>query len=337
MEENTEDEIKLLLDGVIPERNDEMRGYLNKYAPYFTRCDDRPGFVVEAGAYGILKFTQRTMHQMWILGFAANQALHSYSSIIVILRMNSGQLNTKELDEIPDQRIEEGKYKKLLESVYELARVNNLSEFSWPSTVPKPENKKPSDVEGAATFDLICMSGAYVFLHEMKHIAFSIDNNAPSNPHEEELECDLFAKNMMLGELELYSKHSGYDLGRLISKRAMSISLALFYMLVLTPSASWAGGKTHPSIKNRIESMVNELSVHDDDILWIYIASLLLSHLRYLNNETFFLEFKTLKSLTMTLMSRIENASNRVAGRLNPEAPPHPHGAGHRDYRAVTG
>jgi hypothetical protein len=57
----------------------------------------------------------------------------------------------------------------------------------------------------------------------VRHIAFSIDNNAPSNPHEEELECDLFARDMMLGELELYSKQSGYDLARLKSKRAISI------------------------------------------------------------------------------------------------------------------
>ncbi len=310
MEENTEEEIKLLLGGVIPERESEMKEYLEQYAPYFTRCDDRPGFTVEAGSFGILKFTQRTMHQMWILGFAANQALHSFSSLIAILRMYVGKLDTNGLDEIPDQSIEEDKYKNLINSVYDLANVNDTSEFIWPKDVPNPEHKRPIDVEGEATFDLICMSGAYVFLHEMKHIAFAQDNNAPSNLHEEELECDSFAKLMMLNNLDLYSKQSGYDLSRLYSKRSMSISLALFYMLVITPVESWAGTDSHPSIKDRIEALVTDLPIPSDDILWLYMSSLFLSHLRYLNKDPIVIEFNSIKELAMGLIAETENASN---------------------------
>lgn len=310
MEENSLDEIKLLLGGVIPERELEMKEYLDKYSPYFTRCDDRPGFTVEAGAFGILKFSQRTIHQMWILGFAANQALHSFSSLIAILRMYVGKLDTRELDEIQDQSIEEKKYKKLINSVYELAKINVTSEYIWPNDVPNPEHKKPKDVEGAATFDLICMSGAYVFLHEMKHIAFAQDNNTPSNPHEEELECDLFAKSMMLENLDLYSKQSGYDLSRLYSKRSMSITLALFYMLVITPVESWAGTDSHPSIKDRIEALVADLPIPCDDILWLYMSSLFLSHLRFLNQGPIVIKFNSLKELAMSLIMETEKASN---------------------------
>lgn len=312
MEENSEHEIKSLLDGVIPERQAEMSQYLDQYTPYFALCDDRPGFTLEAGAFGIVKFTQRTMHLMWILGFAANQALHSFSTFIAILRLDTGKLDTTELDEISDQSTEEAKYKELINSVYELARVINIEKFIWPKEVPKPGNQKPLDVEGAATFDLICMSGAYVFLHEMKHIAFYKDGNAPSNPHEEELECDQFARNMILDKLELYSEQSGYDLARLKSKRAMSISLALFYMFVITPLDSLSGTETHPSIKTRINSIVEGLSVSDDDILWLYMSSLFLSHLRFLNKEPLVIEFKVLKELAMSLISKIENPSNKV-------------------------
>lgn len=288
--ENSEHEIKLLLGGVIPEREGEMKEYLNKYTPYFTRCDDRPGFFVEGGAFGILRFTQRTMHLMWILGFAAKQALHSFSAIIVILRMNSGKLDTKEFIRVPDQPNRERKYQELIESVYKLAGVSNPESYLWQSEVPLPENGNPTDLEGAATFDLICMSGAYVFLHEMKHIAFVIENNAPDDRHREELECDLFAEEMMLGNLESYSRQSGYDLAGLKSKRAMSITLALFYMLVITPIDSWSGTETHPSIKTRISSMVDRLSIPDDDTLWLYMSSLFLSHLRYLRVEPLVIE-----------------------------------------------
>ncbi len=308
--ENAEDEIKLLLGGVIPEREDEMSEYLKQYAPHIARCDDRPGFTIEAGSFGILKFTQRTMHQMWILGFAANQALHSYSTMLAILRLHVGELDTNELDQIPDQSTEEEKYSKLINAVYDLGKVNDTSEFSWPNEVPKPEDRKPKDIEGAATFDLICMSGAYVFLHEMKHIAFSQDNNAPSNPHEEEFECDAYAKSMMLDKLETYSKDSGYDLSRLYTKRSMSIALALFYMLIITPIEAWGGTESHPSIKGRIESLVDGLPIPDDDILWLYMSSLFLSHLRLINKEHLKIKFSSLRMLTMRLVSEIEKASN---------------------------
>ncbi len=309
--EDSGHEIELLLGGVIPEREREMREYLGKYAPIFFRCDDRPGFFIEAGPYGILKFTQRTMHQMWILGFAANQALNSYSSALAILRLNSENLDTNTIAQIPGQEQEDNKYANIIDSVYKLAKVSRPSEFDWPSTVPIP-NKKPTDMVGAATFDLICMAGAYVILHEMKHIAFSIDGTAPANTHEEEHACDLFAKSMMLSEIEAYSRQSGYDLSRLKSKRAISISLALFFMLVITPQKSWAGTETHPSIKSRIESLVNDLSIHDDDILWVYMASLLLAHLQYMGDQHIVCNFVSLKDLTINLISRIEKASNKA-------------------------
>lgn len=310
MEENAEQEIKFLLGGVIPERDAEMKDYLDEYAPYFTRCDDRPGFVIEAGAFGIVKFTQRTMHLMWLLGFAANQALHAFSALVAILRMYGGRLDSDEFADIPDQAVHERKYRELIESVQELAEEPDAKEFTWPGAIACPDGGRPTDTEGSATFDLICMSGAYVFLHEMKHIAFASEDSAPNEPHEEELACDQFAEQMMLGELESYSRQSGYDLGRLKSKRAMSITLALFYMLVITPRNSWSGTETHPSIKKRIISMVERLSISDDDVLWLYMSSLFLSHLRYIGSERLVVEFNVLKELALGLVSKIESKSN---------------------------
>ncbi len=306
MEENVENEIKLLLGGVIPERSQEMTEYLDKYTPYFARCDDRDGFLTEAGAYGILKFTQRTMNIMWIIGFAANQALNSYSSILALLRLNGKAIDLKEIRNIPGQKAEIDKYKELIQSAYTLSKVEKVELFKWPKGVPFPEKGKPNDIEGATTFDLICMSGAYVFLHEMKHIAFYEDGNAPSEPHEEEIQCDLFAQSMMLDNLEKYAEQSGYELRRLVSKRAMAISLALFYMLVITPLESWAGFETHPSISTRIRTMINNLSINDDDIFWLYISPVFLAHLEFLGEEDVVIEFNNLKDLAMALVELIE-------------------------------
>jgi hypothetical protein len=45
VDENPEDEIKLLLGGVIPERESEMSEYLKQYAPCIARCDEQDPLV----------------------------------------------------------------------------------------------------------------------------------------------------------------------------------------------------------------------------------------------------------------------------------------------------
>lgn len=315
VEENVEKEIKLLFDGVIPERDSEIKEYINKYTPYFSLCDDRSGFTIEAGSFGILKFTNRTMHMMWILGFAANQAVKSHSSLIALLSISGSDLSTSWLNEIPDQKQEEKKYSDLINKVFELSESNNLDTYSWPSVVPKPWEGRPLDAEGAAAFDLICMSGAYVFLHEMKHIAFSEDSNVPDKPRDEELQCDLFAKDLMLSGLPEYSESSGYPLNLLTTKRAMAIVLAHFYMLVIAPIESWAGTNSHPSISERITAMVGDLELYDNDALWLYLASLFFSHYRHLELGEFKLSFSSYRQLSEVLIMKIEEASNKEIKR----------------------
>jgi hypothetical protein len=280
VEEDAKHEIKSLLGGAIPERKVEMEEYIDKYPCNFFRCDDRSRFVIEAGSFGILKFTQRTMHIMWLLGFA-------YKSL------------------------EENKYKELIEAVYELANMSDPTTFSWPNTVPNPKDRRPTDIEGGAVFDLICMAGAYVFLHEIRHIMFCEDKNAPDDPRKEELECDLFARSMMLDKLDIYSKQSGCDSTILKSKRAMGISLALFFMLVVTPPEYWSGTESHPSIAIRIESMIGDLQIPDNDIFWQYAVPLFLSHLKYLNKNTPRIELDSYnRESAMTLVKAIENVAN---------------------------
>lgn len=306
-ENAAENDIKLLLSGVIPEREAEMKEYLEKYSPHFSRCDDRSGFIIEAGGFGILKFTQRTMHQMWLLGFAAQQSLNSYSTTLIC---SSGKLDINQLNKIPDQLEEENKYKRLINAIYELAEVSDPTTFLWLDTVPNPTKGKPTDIEEGVTFDLICMATAYVFLHEIKHIIFRSDNNAPISPNEEELKCDLFARSMMFDRLDNYSKQSGYDLTKLKSKRAMGISLALFFILVITPLKCWSGTRSHPSIATRIESMLCDLQIADNDNFWLYVASLFLSHLKYLNNCPSTIKFNSFRELAMILVKKIENVAN---------------------------
>jgi hypothetical protein len=64
---------------------------------------------------------------------------------------------------------------------------------------------------------------------------------------------------MFFDNLDKYSKESGYPLEKLRTKRAMSIGLASFFLLVITPKQNWEGTRSHPSIKHRIEKFARSL------------------------------------------------------------------------------
>lgn len=315
MEEDPSSELKILLRGVIPERKDEMEEYFAKYSSTISRCQDKDGFVIEAGPFGILKFTQRSIHQMWLLGFAAIESIYLYAGIIKVLQTVNQPLSVNTLNNFIELNESKKIYENIINFTLKLKREENPSHLNWPENIPAPWNGKPKDTKGAAAFDLICMSGAYIFLHEIRHIQFCLENNPPSDKHKEELQCDSFAKEMMLSKISSYTEKSRENIHLVRSKRAIGICFALFYMLVLTPRESWSGSASHPSIKKRIEVLANQLELSDEDNLWMFMAVLLCSHLLFIEENSFAIKFTTTKELAISLVKEIEDASNKAFHR----------------------
>jgi hypothetical protein len=70
----------------------------------------------------------------------------------------------------------------------ELTKVKDLADFDWPPDVPFPqEGPRFTNVIEKATYDLVCMAGSYIFLHEIRHAQLW---GASEEIQDEELECD---------------------------------------------------------------------------------------------------------------------------------------------------
>ena len=71
--------------------------------------------------------------------------------------------------------------------------------FDYPVTLT------PEDGNGLVAFDLVCRSVAFAFRHEFRHVMYCADNSAPSTLPEEEIVCDVWARDeiveMLLDEL----------------------------------------------------------------------------------------------------------------------------------------
>lgn len=97
-----------------------------------------------------------------------------------------------------------------------------------------------------------------------------------------------------------------YPLEKLKTKRAMSIALASFLLLVITPKQNWEGTRSHPSITHRIEKLTRSLLLPENDKFWIYLSCLTLAYLRYERCLLLEISFSSQKALCLKLIDQLE-------------------------------
>lgn len=280
MSEN--DELTKLFEGVIPERLDEVSDLIATHSAQFRRVGDKRGFNLDAGAYGAIQFTQRSLGQLWLFGFAGLYALHSFSGVIFLVKCRGLKFDLAEIDGLPEQKEENERFSRIIETIKGLNSAESEYDFSWPAGIPKPEEGKPKDTEQAAVFDLVLMATAYVFLHELKHVIFESEGNAPEDSLNEEMECDSFAVEMMLSKVQDYSAESGYPEDQVRMKRSISIALGSAFLAVATPRNNLGGTATHPAVHDRWSATLGRIDLEDGDFYWLYFASLAIALLKHM-------------------------------------------------------
>ena len=299
--------VRKLFDGVVPERASEIDEITKRYDPQFRLIADREGFNLDAGGFSAIQYTSRSIRQMWLFGYAGMQALHCYSSLIVLLKSLDKSLDINEVDKIPGQAAEDEKFKIIVDAAKVLNSVFHEDDFTWPSDIPEPENGRPEDAERAAVFDLTCMATAYVFLHELKHVIFSSEGDAPQDPKDEEYRCDEFAKQMMVSEIRQYAESSGYPEDKVRTKRMMGVALASAFILFATGKERFASSDSHPPVHGRWLEAVKDVTLPEDDWFWLYFSSLSLALLKYYSINIPTRVLKSYKSLCLDLIVDLEN------------------------------
>ena len=277
----TQDEaITNLIRGTAPERELEFLDLWKNYSPQIEQSDDKEGFTLETiASYGIINFNHKSLVKIWLLGFSMQKAFHAYSPFIILAIAKKWSLSSDEFtfDKTAKESISESQ--SILHKIDELISLSSIEQFEWPNGVPEPVGK-PSDCDGSMVFDLLCMSAAYNFLHEFKHIMFNESGVSISN-HEEEMKCDEFARTFILEKIDEYSISSGYDLNNLKSKRAMSLAISSILLYFLTPRDNWSGTQSHPSIRSRVNGFIEYLDLPENDSFWLYFSCALLSILEF--------------------------------------------------------
>jgi hypothetical protein len=289
--------VKRVILASAPEKEQDLQNIWDEYSIAFSLASDQRGFFFESGAFGMVLFTSRSMSYMWLLGFAAQEALKDYCGV-TIGSVIYGRFDPAYFDYVP-----ESKFGDLISLISSISIIESEDNFLWPEGIPHPKFGKPKDLSGSMVFDLLCMSAAYSFLHEVEHVRIAQDGRKLT-PHAEELRCDEFAREMLLNGIAEYSKTSGYQEETVTTKRAISISLASFFLLAITPEDAWGGTRSHPPIADRINALTNSLLLPDNDHFWTYLSCLLIAQLHIKGEPIEPFHVKSTKQFAQTLLQK---------------------------------
>ncbi|WP_072688637.1 phage exclusion protein Lit family protein [Acinetobacter baumannii] len=300
----TKEVVKKLILAAAPEREEELKKLWELYSPQIELIDDKQGFCLEAGAFELVLFNHKSMAQLWILGFSAQFAFHAYSPYLIYLISSKLPIVSEVFQQDNLTVHVSNKAKILLHSTVKLNEIQSIEAFDWPIEVPEPSEGKPQDINGSMVFDLLCIGAAYCFLHEIKHVIFK-KTGEEIDIHEEEFACDAFAREFLLEEIGIYSQQTDFNIENLTMKRAMSISLTSLLLLIITPHSKWGGSQSHPSIIERILSLIDYLDLPDDNYFWLYLSCIIILVLEHYNINFSLPVINSQKKLCKSLLNQL--------------------------------
>jgi hypothetical protein len=302
------EKVERLICDVIPERINEIKDIIEQKSPEFRRLYDKEGFSLEGGAFSAIQYTERSMSLLWLYGYAGKMSLHAYSSIIIILKSNGSPFDVEKISGLPGQVEANSSFEKIVNETKKLKNAWSSGDFYWPDYIPQPGAHRSADIEDATVYDLTCMGTVFMFLHELRHVIYAVGRDSPKNRHDEEFECDKFAKEIMLSEVCRYSHDSGYLEKNVKSKRLMGIAFAL--MFILFASKEFGDTKSHPAVYKRWLKIISEVDLEDNDNFWLYFASFAASQLLYSKVPIRPITFSSYKKLCFELVKSLEECSN---------------------------
>jgi hypothetical protein len=110
----------------------------------------------------------------------------------------------------------------------------------------------------------------WAMLHEVRHLKHqqdltsSADGGAPELARAEELSCDRFAAEYLIGTVARYAADYGVDQVKIRMKRALGVYFGVFSLIVLG-KPNWEETDSHPSVSDRLRAMRSVLSADGRD------------------------------------------------------------------------
>lgn len=295
-----------LITMAAPERSDEIADLWSRYSPSFDAASDTGRFHMEAGAFGRVRFSLRSMWISWLLTHEAWATLYCYSTMLKSLDLSRESVRASFgvcLRAFAAQVEVEAQVDDLAQKVDELGSGVDLRDFEWPTTVPILSTDRPQEASRAAPYDLACLSLAIMFLHEVRHVMERDEAEEQLSSIEREHRCDAFAQDFLMERLSSYAQREGYDKSKVASKRAIALGIWCYAIHRIVGEHK---SESHPPPSARLRKMLSALELPPYDKFWIVMASLLVNQLRTANHLPASVSSTSLSDLVWELLEIVE-------------------------------
>ena len=107
-----------------------------------------------------------------------------------------------------------------------------------------------------------------------------VDKQRPTDCREEELACDVWARDFMTANLATYAKTHNHYFHEVLRKRSMGFALAALILHEITPVWDHGGNAEYFSVATRLQTILDNTALPDNDHFWVFVASLLIGIVR---------------------------------------------------------
>ncbi len=274
------DTVIALMEETVPERKDEIAALWKRYNPDVILVADAKRITLNADKDRIT-FDAKTMDVFWLIGFSGWKAIECYSPLVFCSASSSQTV--ADLIKIDDGLGEvEQAYKERRAAAQTLIDAADPALAPWPPDLPRPSADRNflNDPQYQAVFDLTCLAVAFTIFHEFRHVILDSDNSRPRDPREEELACDVWAREFMTSKLAGYAEDNGHDYSQVLRKRSMGLALAALILHEITPVLDHGGNQLYFSVADRMRAILDNTPLPENDHFWVFAASLLVGILR---------------------------------------------------------
>lgn len=299
------DVVETLLLAACPEREAELRANWEQFQPEYQLRKDDVGTALSALGHRV-RWMHKTFALDWAIATLGMHALTAYSPHILVAQAFGVPLSLHGLTDDADLEAIESHMDAVVYFAGQIRNAKRFEDVAWPDDIPPPGScpDPAQDPAGKATFDLACLATAASFFHELRHVQFFAEQDAPALSVAEERACDEHARRMLLDRVADYALSRAESQVGVLNKRIMGLATAaLCIAYAEVPGLSSAIANSHPPIAERFQVLVLESTADDDAHCWVYAACLIMHLLRRVNRMPPSVTFTSPKHLCTQLVS----------------------------------
>jgi hypothetical protein len=261
--------------GAVPEREAEIRTLWRTYNPAVV-IKDGDRLTLDATTDRI-EIDVKMIKVFWLVCFSGWHAIECYAphvitsavsgaTIVDLLRCDDGLADV------------ERDYKERIAAACAIIEGKDSVAALWPPDIPQPSADRDAsdDPQYKAAFDLTGSAVAFTLFHEFYHVILDRDKVRPKDRREEELVCDVWAREFMTVKLEAYATAKGFDYHEVLRRRSMAFALAALILHEVTAVWERGGNCDYFSVATRMQTILDNTPLPDTDHFWNFAAALLI-------------------------------------------------------------